>query len=120
MIWLLHPFLGIKDKEALRDLFVKIGIVSRSPTPNSDTQVGTQLNRLKTRVKDLLATEEGDARVHKEKYVHEWLAVYDKPTAADENAVLSPGFEVGKLTTHSRKIKLASPIVSKIKLYKVC
>ncbi|XP_028408296.1 uncharacterized protein LOC114530891 isoform X2 [Dendronephthya gigantea] len=119
----LEQLLGIKDKEALRDLFVKIGILSRSPTPDSDTQEETLTHRLKTRTREsfnLLKTVGDDARVDMNKYIHDWLEVETKPsTASDQSAIPIPEVKVEKFTTRNGgKIKMASSIVSKIKLYK--
>lgn len=107
--------LGVKDKEALRNLFVDINVISRTPSPVYDD--------------DLLRIDREELNVvDKDKYILEWLAVDERPETGD-GAVSSEKEEWSERledpqTTHlqdqNRNIKLASSIVSKINLFKVC
>ena len=111
--------LGIKDKEALRDLFIKINILSRSPTPEED--ILPPLHRLQTHSKgrtDFVVIDGEDGVLNKRKYVREWL-VEDKSPETTEKTENHPN-RSKSFKTESLKVKMASSIVSKIKLYKVC
>ena len=101
----------------MRDLFIKIDILSRTPTPDSDG-ASSPLDQLRTPSRQRTGFQEIDSiggTVDKDKYIHEWLAVDAKSIKAEKSPSRPPSFK-----TEGRKIKMASSIVSKIKLYKVC
>ena len=65
---------GIKDKEGLRELFISINILSRGPSPETETPWKHVKAHARDQ-KDLLGTHWGDWKVDKDKYIHDWLAV---------------------------------------------
>ena len=101
----------MKDKEALRDLFIQINILSRTPSPESDV---TPVPRtLSSKNIDLLGIEGEDGGMDKNKYIHEWLS-------GDESAVGIKTAESRSIfKKESREIKMASTIVSKMMFQKV-
>jgi hypothetical protein len=101
----------------MRDLFYKIDILSRTPTPDSDGAT-SPLHRLRTLPRQRAGFQEIDSvgdTVDKDKYIHEWLAVDPESVKVEKSPSASKS-----LKTESHKVQMASSIISKIKLYKVC
>ncbi|CAB3984698.1 Hypothetical predicted protein [Paramuricea clavata] len=104
----LAQLLGVKDKEALRDLFIQINILSRTPSPESDVTPVHRPRTLSSKNIDLLGIEGEDGGMDKNKYIHEWLS-------GDESAVKTKTAESRSIfKKESREIKMASTIVSKM------
>jgi hypothetical protein len=103
----------VKDKEALRDLFIQINILSRTPSPESDVTPVHRPRTLSSKNIDLLGIEGEDGGMDKNKYIHEWLS-------GDESAVGIKTAESRSIfKKESREIKMASTIVSKMMFQKV-
>ena len=106
---------GIRDKEALWDLLVKINILSRSPSPDIAPGSGFRTRQ----IAGFLGIDRVDGRTDKDKYIHDWLAVDNRDnSAAKEEKLAKAERQPASFETESRKVKMASSIISKMKLYK--
>ena len=102
--------LGIKDKAALWDLLVKANVLSRSPSPDVPTVRGFKFRSI----------DRGDKRLDKDNYIYDWLALdsgRNSPAKEEKCALIER--QPASLEPESRQVKMASSIVSKIKVYHI-